>query len=65
MTVGDHDLSTTTEAISTTRWVEQALQHSQYDYQTTYNNDVGVLVVKDPIDTQGQVEPVCLPPAGE
>nr|AAP57670.1 ovigerous-hair stripping substance [Chiromantes haematocheir] len=63
VTVGDYDLSTTTESISTTRWVHQALAHSQYNQPTPKNNDVGVLVVQDPIDTQGAVTPVCLPSA--
>ncbi|MPC62433.1 proclotting enzyme-like [Portunus trituberculatus] len=63
VTVGDYDLSTSEESESRTEWVHEAFKHNQYNQPSSYNNDIGVLVVQDEIDTGIDVTPVCLPSA--
>lgn len=60
----DHDRSTTYETKTFTRKIANILKHGGYGTGGTFNNDIALLKLNEPLDFSGLVRPVCLPAVG-
>jgi len=60
VTVGDHDVSTTTETASQNVKVVEIKQHKSYDARN-FNNDISLLRLEKPLNFSSTIMPVCLP----
>ncbi|KAK9758611.1 Trypsin [Popillia japonica] len=60
----DHDRSTTYETKTFTRKIANILKHGGYGAGGTFNNDIALLKLNEPLDFSGLVRPVCLPAVG-
>lgn len=58
--LGKHNLRTSTEGVQI-RFVEQIIKHPQYN-ATTFNRDLAILVLKEPVTYTDWVRPACLWP---
>lgn len=61
----DHDRSTAYETKTFTRRISNVLKHGSYGIGGTFNNDIALLRLNEPLDFGGLVKPVCLPQVGK
>lgn len=61
----DHDRSNNYETKTFTRKISNVLRHNSYGIGGTFNNDIALLKLSEPLDFSGLVRPVCLPPIGK
>lgn len=60
VTVGDHDISTTTETASQNVKVVEIKQHKSYNSKN-FDNDISLLRLEQPLNFTKTIMPVCLP----
>lgn len=59
----EHDLNSTSESKTQDFKVEKTIKHSGYS-TVNYDNDIGLIKLKEPIKFQGLMRPACLPEQG-
>ncbi|GJQ69475.1 hypothetical protein Trydic_g6582 [Trypoxylus dichotomus] len=60
----DHDRSTIYETKTFSRKISNVLKHGSYGVGGSFNNDIALLKLSEPLDFSGLVKPVCLPTIG-
>lgn len=58
--LGEHDISTTSEAAHVDNNVLKVVQHSNYDSKDTHS-DISILVLSDEIEFSDSIKSICLP----
>lgn len=61
VSLGDFDLSTTTEAKSVARKVSKIAVHPQYNTKT-HDYDIAMVKLASPVNFTDNIQPICLPP---
>lgn len=61
--LGDHDLTKANESNARDFDIAQIRLHAEYD-TATYENDIAIIVIKQLVDYNTYMQPVCLPPPG-
>lgn len=59
----EHDWNLTNESKTQDFKVEKTIKHSGYS-TVNYDNDIGLIKLKEPIKFQGPMRPACLPEQG-
>ncbi|XP_068207129.1 serine protease filzig-like [Palaemon carinicauda] len=62
--LGDHDISSNTEAVSTQLLAQRIKIHPQYD-STTLANDISLIEMSEEVTFNSRILPVCLPNVGD
>lgn len=60
----DHDRSTQKETKTFKRKIVDINKHRSYNQGASYNNDIALLKLGEPLSFNGPLMPVCLPPIG-
>ncbi|KAK5650379.1 hypothetical protein RI129_001408 [Pyrocoelia pectoralis] len=61
----DHDRSTSQETSTFFRRISRIINHGAYGVGASYNNDIALLQLEQPLNFDGILKPVCLPLAGK
>jgi len=59
--LGEHNRNITTETKEVWMGVQEMIPHEHYDFNGTFKNDIGLLLLTQPIKFSTTIRPICLP----